>query len=62
MKSCEMWNKSEITLGCAEKKLSIYHWKSVESVPGEEGLKMGWVVRNRVSPFLIKIQDSRFIW
>ena len=25
--------------------LSTYHWKSFESVPGEEGLKMGWVVK-----------------
>ena len=35
MKSCEMWNKSEIILGCAEKKLLplLYHYNLDRNVP-----------------------------
>ena len=34
------------------KKAVDLHWKSFESVPGEERLKMGWVVKKLVFSFL----------
>ena len=35
-----------------KKKRSTYHLKSFKIVPGEETLKMGWVVKKSVFSFL----------
>ena len=42
-----------------KKKLSTYHWKSFESVPGEERLKMGWVVKKSVFSFLNALSSTK---
>ena len=44
-----------------KKKLSTYHWKSFESVPGEERLKMGWVVKKSVFFFLNALISTKYI-
>ena len=55
-----IWQQTiALSVYVVDKPVPVYHWKSFQSVSGEERLKMGWVVKKSVFSFLNALVSTK---